>query len=83
MGESYKANGTEITKYYGGKAAMFKNSVLTYLLADHLGSNSLIVDASGSLLSESRYKPWGEIRYSTGTTTTPYTYIAERSAASP
>ena len=30
-------------------------------------------------MSETRYKPWGEIRYSTGTATTPYTYTGQYS----
>ena len=53
--------------------------MLTYLLADHLGSNSLITSDLGTLLSETRYKPFGEIRYATGTTTTPYTYTGQYS----
>jgi RHS repeat-associated protein len=31
------------------------------------------------MLSETRYKAWGELRYSTGTTTTPYTYTGQYS----
>jgi RHS repeat-associated protein len=70
-----------------------KGTVLTYLLADHLplrwrsgmlrftprGSNSLITSDTGTLLSETLYKPWGEIRYTTGTTTTPYKYTGQYS----
>ena len=79
VGEYYEVSGTNVTKYYGGKTAMRINGVLTYLLSDHLGSNSLVVDASGNKLSETRYKAWGEIRYSTGTTTTPYSYTGQYS----
>jgi hypothetical protein len=79
VGEYYEVTGTEVTKYYGGKTAMRTGSVLTYLLADHLGFNSLITSDTGTLLSETRYKPWGEIRYLTGTTTTPYTYTEQYS----
>lgn len=39
VGEYYETTGTDITKYYG-KTAMRKDGALTYLLADHLGSNS-------------------------------------------
>ncbi len=43
-----------------------------YFLGDHpsaslrtsLGSTSLTTDANGAKVSEIRYKPWGEIRYS-------------------
>jgi RHS repeat-associated protein len=79
VGEYYEITGTEETKYYGGKTAMRKGTVLTYLLADHLGSNSLITSDAGNLLSETRYKPWGEIRYATGTTTTAYNYTGQYS----
>jgi RHS repeat-associated protein len=80
VGEYYEVTGTEVTKYYGGKTAMWTTTGgLTYLLADHLGSNSLITSGAGTLLSETRYKPWGEIRYSTGTTTTPYSYTGQYS----
>ena len=36
---------------------------LTYLHGDHLGSASLATDASGTLLNEMRYRPFGETRY--------------------
>jgi len=35
-----------------------------YFLSDHLGSTSLTTDTNGNKVSEIRYKPWGEIRYS-------------------
>ena len=79
VGEYFEVTGEVVTKYYGGKTSMRKGTVLTYLLADHLGSNSLITSDNGTLLSKTRYKPWGEIRYSTGTTTTPYTYTGQYS----
>ncbi len=74
---------------------MRTGTVLTYLLAVHLslrwrfgmlrftprGSNSLVVDSSGNMMSETRYKAWGEIRYTTGTTTTPYSYTGQYSNA--
>ena len=34
-----------------------------YFLSDHLGSASITTDTSGAKVSETRYKPWGEIRY--------------------
>ena len=33
--------------------------VLTYLHGDHLGSTSLATDASGNVVSQQRYKPYG------------------------
>ena len=62
-----------------GRPPCEKGTVLTYLLADHLGSNSLITSDNGTFLSETRYKPWGELRYTTGTTTTPYNYTGQYS----
>jgi len=35
-----------------------------YLFGDHLGSTSVIADSSGNKVSEMRFKPWGELRYS-------------------
>jgi RHS repeat-associated protein len=39
---------------------------LFYMLGDHLGSTSLVTDAAGNEVSEKRYTPWGETRYSSG-----------------
>jgi RHS repeat-associated protein len=41
---------------------MNDGSGLKYLLTDHLGSTSAVVDANGSLLSQQRYLPFGEVR---------------------
>ena len=51
---------------------MRKNNILIYMLTDHLGSTSLITDASGNVLSETRYTAWGEVRYQAGTMSTGY-----------
>jgi RHS repeat-associated protein len=37
-----------------------------WLHSDHLGSASLTTDASGGKFAELRYKPWGEVRWSSG-----------------
>ena len=79
VGEYYKVTGTDVTKYYGGHTAMRKSGVVSYLLSDHLGSNSLIVDSTGAKVSESRYKAWGELRFSSGTVFTDYTYTRQYS----
>jgi RHS repeat-associated protein len=41
-------------------------STLYYLRSDHLGSTSVIMDATGTKIGEMRYKPYGEIRYTDG-----------------
>jgi RHS repeat-associated protein len=59
------------TKYYfagAQRVAMRSGSMLRYLLADHLGSTSLVTDASGYTVSETRYKAWGEIRFASSLT---------------
>jgi RHS repeat-associated protein len=37
---------------------------LEYTLSDHLNSASITTDSAGTKVSEIRYKPWGETRYS-------------------
>ena len=68
-----------VTKYYyagsqpfdytqGRLLAMRTNGTLSYLLGDHLGSTSLTTDANGQVISEMKYKAWGEVRYASGNT---------------
>ncbi len=82
-----------MTKYYtstplsagfagASRIAMRTGSALTYLLGDHLGSTSLTTDDLGNFVSELRYKPWGETRYSSGTTATSYRYTGQREEVS-
>ncbi|MBV6396396.1 MAG: hypothetical protein HFACDABA_01994 [Anaerolineales bacterium] len=81
VGGHFEKTGTGVvTKYYmAGKTrvALRKNGVVSYLLADHLGSTSLVTDANGNRTSELRYKPWGETRYSFGTMPTKYTFTGQ------
>ncbi|NOH04091.1 MAG: hypothetical protein HND47_20035 [Chloroflexi bacterium] len=58
---------------------MRKDGVLYYLLSDHLGSTSIVTDASGIVVSQTKYKAWGEVRYSSGATPTQYTYTGQYS----
>jgi RHS repeat-associated protein len=44
-----------------------------------LGSTSLVTDASGNIVSELRYRPWGETRYNSGSTPTRYQYTGQYS----
>ncbi|MDD2922103.1 MAG: RHS repeat-associated core domain-containing protein [Anaerolineales bacterium] len=61
----------EVSKYYFAGAtriAMRKYTIpekmeVEYFLSDHLGSTSLTTDMDGNKISEMRYKPFGEIRY--------------------
>ncbi|MCJ7724119.1 MAG: RHS repeat-associated core domain-containing protein, partial [Anaerolineales bacterium] len=52
---------------------------LSWLFGDHLGSTSITADGdSGAKTAELRYKGWGEIRYTYGTTNTAYRYTGQR-----
>ena len=92
VGNHYEVKGSEITKYYLAGAARVavrrysvpSSSELTYLLGDHLGSASLATDETGALLVETRYKAWGEVRYTTEASTLPtrYTYTGQYSYVS-
>ncbi len=77
IGGYYEQTGSTITKYYFARAqwvAMRKyvvpqSDTLTYLFGDHLGSTSLAV--TGNEVIETRYKPWGEVRFTTPSKTLP------------
>jgi RHS repeat-associated protein len=49
-----------------------------YLLTDHLGSTAITVNENGSKAAEIRHKPWGETRYTEGSTPTDYLYTGQR-----
>jgi RHS repeat-associated protein len=85
----HEVKSTEITKYYtsaplsagfagASRIAMRKYTIpqsmsVEYFLTDHLGSTSMTTNMDGGLVSEMRYKPWGEVRYAwtANQTTTP------------
>ncbi|MDL1943778.1 hypothetical protein FBQ99_15705 [Chloroflexi bacterium CFX2] len=74
--------GTQVNKYYFSGAqriAMRKDITLYYLLSDHLGSTSIVTDASGNVVSQTKYKAWGEVRYSSGSEVTKYQYTGQYS----
>jgi hypothetical protein len=47
---------------------------LTFIASDHLGSTSVLADASGNLVARLRYDAWGVTRYSEGTLSTDYQF---------
>ncbi len=59
--------------------AMRQSGTLYYLLSDHLGSTSIVTNASGAKVAEMRYKAWGEVRYTSGIVPTDRTYTGQRS----
>jgi RHS repeat-associated protein len=65
----YSAGGQRVAVRVSNDATPANNG-LFYLLTDHLGSTSITANGTtGALVSEMRYKPWGETRYSSPTTT--------------
>ena len=71
--------GTE-RKYYsagGQRIALRENGVLSYLMADHLGSTTVTYRASDGQTLKQLYKPWGEPRYTSGSLATDYTYTGQ------
>ena len=78
VGAHYQKRGNIITKYYAG-GAMRVGSDLYYLLSDHLGSSSITTNASGAKVAETRYDPWGQVRYNNGNRQTDRTYTGQRS----
>jgi RHS repeat-associated protein len=70
VGGSYEVQGSGATatrRYYsfGGQSVGMYDSVtasLEYFLTDHLGSIVAVTNASGGVLSQQRYFPFGEVR---------------------
>ncbi|MEO5888297.1 MAG: hypothetical protein ABIQ77_11615 [Anaerolineales bacterium] len=71
---------------YGTSFVWRINSTLYYTvstgstrrLKDHLGSASVVTDASGNILGENRYYPFGETRLTTGTIFTDKLFTGQR-----
>ncbi|MBI5934677.1 MAG: RHS repeat-associated core domain-containing protein [Chloroflexi bacterium] len=85
----YEKKGSEITKYYFAGASQVavrkytvpESTTLHYMIGNHLGSASVVMDDAGTFVSETRYKPWGEVRYTTANKTLPtrYTFTGQYS----
>jgi RHS repeat-associated protein len=55
------------------------NSTLDFFLTDHLGSIVAVTDASGALMSEQRYLPFGQVRTDVGSISqTDFGYTGQR-----
>ena len=86
MGGSYEVqtDGTTETvrQYYaiaGVTAGMREGSTFYYFLTDHLGSVVGVTDSSGTMVSETRYLPFGEVRTDVGTISqTDYGYTFQK-----
>jgi len=74
-------NGTTVRKYYyagGNRVAMRTGGQTYYLLGDHLGGTNVTYNSSGVQISKLLYRPWGETRFSTGTTPTTRRFTGQR-----
>ena len=67
--------------YYPVAGAMRIDSTLYYILKDHLGSASVVTDASGNIVGEDRFYPFGETRLTTGTIYTDRLFTGQREMA--
>jgi RHS repeat-associated protein len=64
-------------RFNGQQVAVREGVTLTFVYGDHLGSASLTANISGAKVSEVRYYPYGETRYSSGNTTTSKRFNAK------
>jgi RHS repeat-associated protein len=83
------STGSEVSYYYTGSTRIAQrrvgygsNNGLFWLTGDHLGSTSVTANSSGTKTAEVRYKPWGEDRFTSGTTLTTFKYTGQREESS-
>ncbi|RPI56718.1 MAG: hypothetical protein EHM56_04270, partial [Chloroflexi bacterium] len=71
--------------YYfnGQRIAVRQGDVVQYILGDHLGTTSVVIDAGGNRAGESRHYPYGAERWSSGTLPTEYRFTGQRLDGSP
>jgi YD repeat-containing protein len=75
-----KTSGGTVTgtkTYYPAAGAMRVGSTLYYILKDHLGSASVVTDATGTVVGEDRFYPFGETRITTGTMRTDHLFTGQ------
>jgi RHS repeat-associated protein len=78
-----KTSGGTVTgtkTYYPAAGAMRIGGTLYYMLKDHLGSASVLTDASGNIVTgaDTRYYPFGEARFSTSPMLTDKLFTGQR-----
>ncbi len=69
------------TRYYlfgGQRIAMCKGGEVFHLHGDHPGSIGLVTDAAGNIVSQVRYRPYGALRWTSGTSPTDFGFTAQR-----
>ncbi len=82
FGGSLEVTGSTVKKYYsfaGQSIAMRDASGLQYFLTDHLGSMVAVLSSTGTLTSQQRYLPFGQVREDVGSITqTDFGYTGQR-----
>jgi len=69
---------THTRVYYPAGGAFRVDGTLYYVLKDHLGSASVVTNASGTTVGEDRFYPFGETRFTTGTMYTDKLFTGQR-----
>ena len=85
FGGALEVTGGAAKKYYsfaGQSIAMRDSTGLQYLLTDHLGSMVAVLGSNGTLISEQRYLPFGQVREDVGSISqTDFGYTGQRDVA--
>ena len=71
----------QLRKYYslgGTRVAVRRDDELFYLVGDHLGSTSMVMDGDGAMESETRYLPYGDVRWESGESPTDFGFTGQR-----
>ena len=72
---------TRTVTYYPAAGTMRIDNTLYYVLKDHLGSASVVTDASGATVGQQRYYPYGETRLTAGNMFTDKLFTGQREMA--
>jgi hypothetical protein len=71
-----------VSRYYffnGQRIALRRDNVVQYVLGDHLGSTTLVLDQNGAKVDEIRYYPYGAERWPLdGTFPTDYRFTGQK-----
>jgi len=85
IGGYFEWQGGAGKSYYfagGQRVAMRTSEGVKYLLGDHLGSTAVTALASGAFDTETRYYPWGAVRWSSRASPTDYMFTGQQNVAS-
>jgi RHS repeat-associated protein len=77
IGDHFEVKGGETIKYiFAGnlRVAQVKGTTRSFFHKDHLGSSTVMTDASGAVIESTEYAPFGSQRVHTGTNTSDYRY---------